>query len=225
LKASVASRINVPGRRNRSRRAPHTQPDLLYPRLSAFHLRSSAFPALTSAASKALHNGRETRQNVTATAKEASMPKRSLAVTTAILALGAGAYSAQAAAQCDPVPGMVIGGGIGAAIGNAPGAAVGAIIGSAISASGPCYYGGYYGPRYYAPPPAAYYGAPPPVAYYEPAPVYYGRAYYGPGVVYRSYPRYGYGYRHAGYGGHYRHGYSYGHERHRHYGERRHPHG
>ncbi|HSN20249.1 MAG TPA: hypothetical protein VLS49_06215, partial [Usitatibacter sp.] len=107
------------------------------------------------------------------------MLKRSLAVTTAVLALGAGAYSTQAAAQCDPVPGMVIGGGIGAAIGNAPGAAVGAILGGAIAGSGPCHYDGYYGPRYYAPPPAAYYNAPP-AAYYEPAPAYYEPAYYGP---------------------------------------------
>ena len=155
------------------------------------------------------------------------MRTTSLKLTVAALAIGAAAFSTQASAQCDPVPGMIIGGGIGAAIGNAPGAAVGAILGSAISSSGPCYYGhGYYegrydGPRYYnrgygAPPPAAYYDAPPayysapPVAYYEPAPVYYAPpVYYGPSFVYRSYPRYGYGYR-------------YGHETHRHYAEVRH---
>jgi hypothetical protein len=153
---------------------------------------------------------------------EVSMLTQSLAAAAAVLALGTGAYSTQAAAQCDPVPGMVIGGGIGAAIGNAPGAAVGAIIGSAISGSGPCYYGrpyaeGYYAPPpRYAPPPAAYYEAPapapyyeaPPVAYYPPAPVYYGPAYYGPAVVYRSYPR-AYGYRYGG---------------HRHYAQVRHHH-
>jgi len=142
------------------------------------------------------------------------MLTKSLAATAAMLALGTGAYSTQAAAQCDPVPGMVIGGGIGAAIGNAPGAAVGAIIGSAITGGGPCYYGRPYGgayyappPRYYAPAPEAYYPAPPPVAYYEPAPVYYGPAYYGPTVVYRSYPHRAYyrgGYRHYAQVRHYR---------------------
>jgi hypothetical protein len=79
----------------------------------------------------------------------------------ATVTVAATALSAPALA-CDPVPGMLIGGGIGAAIGNAPGAAVGAIIGSAITGGAPCYaYGdrgyverryddrGYAEPRYY----------------------------------------------------------------------------
>jgi hypothetical protein len=151
------------------------------------------------------------------------MLTRTLKITAAALAIGAAALSTQASAQCDPVPGMIIGGGIGAAIGNAPGAAVGAILGSAISSSGPCYYGpraGYYEgprnyerPRYSAPPPAAYYDAPPaqyapqpayygppPVAYYQPAPVYYAPpVYYGPSFVIGSYGR---GYRHYARGHH-----------------------
>ena len=130
--------------------------------------------------------------------------KKPLLIATVTAALAAATFSTQASA-CDPIPGMLIGGGIGAAIGNAPGAAVGAIIGSAITGSAPCYYERdydrayaprrYYDREYYAPP-VAYergYYAPPPVAYYEPAPVYYASAvYYAPAVVYRSYPRYAY---------------------------------
>src|SRR6185503_18713278 len=100
-----------------------------------------------------------------------TMLARTLKITAAALAIGAAVLSTEASAQCDPIPGAIIGGGIGAAIGNAPGAAVGAILGSAISSSGPCYYGprpGYYDapryykrPRYSTPYPAAYYEAPP----------------------------------------------------------------
>lgn len=99
------------------------------------------------------------------------------------------------AAACDPVPGMLIGGGIGAAIGNAPGAAVGAILGSAITGGAPCYHR--YDDRYYDGPyverrysaPVYYDGAP--VHYAPPARVYYAPppVYYSP-VVYRSYPAY-----------------------------------
>src|SRR5690349_17499368 len=80
------------------------------------------------------------------TRKELSMSRNNLllvALGTAVTAV------ALPAAACDPVPGMIIGGGIGAAVGAAPGAAVGAILGGAISGSTPCYY---------APPANAYYG-------------------------------------------------------------------
>ena len=121
---------------------------------------------------------------------------RLIALAGAATAVG---LSFGAHAQCDPVPGALIGGGIGAAIGNAPGAAVGAIIGSAITAGGPCYYGpryaeapapryerGYYDRGYYpapAPAPSGYVER-----YYEPAPAYYAP----PPVYYRSYPAYAY---------------------------------
>ncbi|MGE5617028.1 MAG: hypothetical protein ACM3X5_08945 [Bacillota bacterium] len=117
-----------------------------------------------------------------------------LAAAGAVAAIG---ISFGAQAQCDPVPGALIGGGIGAAIGNAPGAAVGAILGSAITGSAPCYYD--YGPRYAAPAPRyydrGYYPAPAPApsGYYQPAPTYYAPApvYYAPPpVYYRSYPAY-----------------------------------
>ena len=65
------------------------------------------------------------------------MLKKPLTITAAALALAAMAFSMEAVAQCDPVPGALIGGGIGAAIGNGPGAAGGAIVRPGISASGP----------------------------------------------------------------------------------------
>src|SRR2546425_12263681 len=69
--------------------------------------------------------------------EEIEMTKKTLLIGALATAM-AGAFSAPAFA-CDPVPGMLIGGGIGAAIGNAPGAAVGAILGSVIAGSAPCY--------------------------------------------------------------------------------------